>query len=108
MTTGQTTVSVTVDSAAMNHLLHSETGPVGQWMTRVVNRSVNLAKPNTPVRTGYLRSRVNGRVTPGPEGLTGELVASTGYARYVENGTRYMKGRHMLRDAAFQALRETT
>lgn len=55
---------------------------------RVVNESI---KRRTPVRTGHLRDSNYARVGTRNQLLIGNTAE---YARFVEEGTRYMKGRH--------------
>tara|TARA_R110002020_G_scaffold21484_3_gene72986 strand:+ start:1477 stop:1764 length:288 start_codon:yes stop_codon:yes gene_type:complete len=67
-----------------------------QTNKRIATKVMNRAKKLTPVRTGYLKSRwelkkikrANYRVTN-----------DASYARYVEDGTANMEGRHMLKTA---------
>lgn len=50
---------------------------------------------NTPVDTGRLRASHKSLFAP----LRAEIVANTGYAVYVHNGTRYVNARPFLLDA---------
>jgi HK97 gp10 family phage protein len=55
-----------------------------------------------PVRTGKLRQSIRRQVDATEDGVTGQLIADAGYAGFVEEGTRFMKGRHFLRDTLEQ------
>lgn len=85
-------------------------------MVTALNKSVLLvegqSKINTPVDTGRLRASTGGGVFKGGSFAPGtglslatptRLVASVGptvdYARFVHEGTRYMRARPFLRDA---------
>ena len=64
-----------------------------------------LAKEYAPVRTGTLRDSITMKV----DGKTGEVYPTVPYAKYVENGTRYMLAKPFMRpafDAATEKLAE--
>ena len=76
---------------------------VEQGMNMNLAKSVQVAKPLTPVRTGILQGSI--RMEPAKEIKTNIVVGYFGsfdvnYALYVEKGTVYMSGRHMLQRAA--------
>lgn len=52
----------------------------------------NVARALCPVKTGYLRSTIFGKI----EDWILKVVASAHYAGYVEFGTRYMEARRFL------------
>lgn len=62
---------------------------------------IGTAKDKCPVRTGRLRSSINGKL----EDLTIEVYARTNYAIYVELGTCKMEARPYLRPALQDGIR---
>lgn len=101
-------VEVKVDTAGLNHLLHSEAGAVGQFMLRLVNIAGNKARSYAKVDTGLMRSRTEGIIQAGPDGIEGRLISRTAYARFVNSGTQYVQGDRFLNRAAADAVHETT
>lgn len=78
---------------------------VEQGMNMNLARCVQVAKSFTPVRTGILQGSI--RMEPAKELHPGVVVGYFGswdvnYALYVEKGTIYMSGRHMLQRGADQ------
>lgn len=55
----------TTDTAGVDALLHSTTGPYAQWLARIGNRCVNSAKARSRVDTGLMRSRIEFRLEIG-------------------------------------------
>ena len=82
---------------------------VEQGMNVNLARAVNVAKPLTPVRTGILQGSI--RMEPAKE-VSPNVVAGyfgswdVNYALYVEKGTIYMRGHHMLTRAADEVFPE--
>lgn len=72
-------------------------------MQRIVLVVERTAKQRTPVDTGTLRRSVTSRVLTAQKGVVGTNVS---YARYVHEGTRYMRGRPFLRQG-LEASRST-
>ena len=76
---------------------------VKQGMNTTLAKAVQTAKPFTPVRTGILQGSI--RMEPAKEVSHNLIVGYFGswdvnYALYVEKGTVYMSGYHMLSKAA--------
>lgn len=91
---------VNVNSAALNRILRSPNGPVGNRLFTAGIRVSNNAKRNAPVDTGRLRASI--QVTrPEVRGniLTVRVGSNVNYAIFVEEGTQFMRGRHYLRNA---------
>lgn len=76
-------ITFTVNQGGVDRLLHSESGPYGQWLTRVGNRAVNEAKIRANVDTGLMRSRIEFRLTSEGGVLVGYVAARTDYSFYV-------------------------
>lgn len=60
------------------------------------------SKQVTPVDTGLLRSSI--RVTGGAVGASRTIETNTHYARFVHDGTKYMRARPFFRWGALQAI----
>lgn len=98
-------VTFTPNQAGIDRLLHSQAGPYGQWLTRMGNQVVNVAKPLANVDTGLMRSRIEFRLETGPDGtLVGIVAARTGYSRWVHDGNGRYAGNPFLTTALQQVL----
>lgn len=91
---------VTINQGAINQLIRSPNGPIGNRLFTAGVRISNNAKRNAPVDTGRLRSSIQA-THPEVRGNTLRVRVGTNvnYAIFVEEGTRYMRGRHYLRNA---------
>lgn len=101
-------MSVVVNVAALNRFLTPPGGTVSPLGARLMTTGLKIesrAKRLCPVRTGRLRSSIT---TTAPFRRGRHLVVVVGsnvkYAKYVEQGTRYMKARPYLRPALEQEL----
>jgi HK97 gp10 family phage protein len=82
----------------------------GRQANRIAKAAVNegcavlvaRAYVRCPVRTGNLRQSIRRRVAETDDGVAGAVVADASYAAFVEEGTRFMRGRHFLRDTLDQ------
>lgn len=87
----------TENQAGVNRLLHSESGAYGQWLTRIGNQVVNVAKTKANVATGLMRSRIEFRLEVAPDGtLEGIVAARTNYSYWVHNGNGRYAGNPFL------------
>lgn len=73
----------TTNQAGVDRLLHSETGPYGQWLTRLCNRVKTGAQERANVDTGLMRSSIEFSITTEGGHLVGIVAARTSYAIYV-------------------------
>lgn len=88
-----------LNQAGMEHIFHSEDGPVGQSLARLCNRIVTTAKERANVDTGLMRSRIEFTMEHDGSELVGVVAARTDYAIYVHEGTAYYQGNPYLTDA---------
>lgn len=94
-------VTVVINRAAVAHLVSDPNGPIGIKLRSQATRVRDTAKKLCPVRSGYLQSsivatsgaKINRRV------VTWRVGTNVRYARFVHNGTRYMKGTPFLTQA---------
>jgi len=95
---------VEVNSVAIKQLLNEPKGPVGKRLLRTGVSVVNRAKRHCPVDTGRLRSSITTTqpVRRSEAHLVIRVGSNVSYARFVEVGTRFMRGRRYLS----RALRE--
>lgn len=100
---------VTVHISSKNRFFRPPGGTVSPLGAQLMATGVNVqtrAKRLCPVDTGRLRSSIQ---TTMPFRRGNNLVVSVGsnvnYARFVEEGTRYMKAKPYLRPALEQELR---
>lgn len=89
----------TPDRAGQQRLLHSESGPYGQWLTRIGNQVANKAAQYANVDTGLMRSRIEFRIETSSDGLVGIVAARTNYSYFVHQGTQWYVGNPFLTDA---------
>lgn len=94
----------TANASGVDRLLHSPSGPYGQWLTRTGNQVVNGAKQRANVDTGLMRSRIEFRLETEAGTLVGIVAAKTGYAKFVHDGTRYYQGNPFLTDSLREVL----
>lgn len=89
---------VKVNSVAIRQLLNGPEGPVGDRLLRTGVSVVNRAKRHCPVDTGRLRSSITTTqpVRRSQVHLVLRVGSNVKYARFVEVGTRYMRGRRYL------------
>lgn len=92
-------VTFTPDRAGQERLLHSESGPMGQYLTRLANQVKNGAQERANVDTGYMRSRIEYRITVEGGVLVAYVVAATNYSLYVHEGHGSYPGNPFLTDA---------
>lgn len=83
------------DEAALQRVLNSSDGPVGQWLGRAAIRVQNQAKlnasgrPGPKVRTGRLRSSISWRYRYDAYGkIHADVGTNVYYGRYLETGLR--------------------
>ena len=91
-------VSVRLNENALEHLLESEHGPVGQHLRRLAEDAAEQARQNAPEDTGRLKNSITVDVRRDAQGLRAEVRADTPYAGVVERRTGF------LTDAARQVL----
>ena len=88
--------------------LHSAVAMLGPALRTALTKSGLVveteAKKVTPVRTGTLRRSITHRVDPAAIPKFAEVGTNLHYARYVHDGTRYMKGRPFLTQGAKAAM----
>lgn len=101
-------MAVVVHVSALNRFLRPSGGtgsPMGARLAATGVRVQTRAKRLCPVDTGRLRASIQ---TSAPFRRGDRLVVAVGsnvkYARYVEEGTRYMEGRPYLRPALEQEI----
>lgn len=89
----------------VNKWITSTRGPVYRDMLARTLRIDARAKQLCPVDTGRLRSSIRWQIDGIGDGrtLTASISANTKYARFVHDGTRYMRARPFL----LRALQET-
>jgi HK97 gp10 family phage protein len=92
-------VRVVLDQAGLNKVLSSRDGPVGHDLIRRCQRVTNEAKRLCPVDTGNLRASITFEIQQQGSDLIGRVGTNVPYARYVHDGTKYMRARPFLRDA---------
>lgn len=94
-------VQVTVNRAAIEHLLSDPNGPIGVKVRSVAIRVRNTARKICPKSSGRLANSIQEK----PGARKGRRVISytvgtrVRYAKYVHNGTIYMRARPFLKDA---------
>lgn len=97
-------MALVVHVGMLEYLQSPRTG-VGSKLLRTGVKIQNKAKRLCPVRTGRLRSSIE---TSAPVRRGSSMIISVGtnvkYARYVEEGTRFMEARPYLRPALEQEL----
>lgn len=101
-------MAVDLDPRALDHLLRSPRGPVGQHVERVTKRVYERVKQTTPVAPsnplytgGTLKRKTIYQIAQDRGGPFGRVVANTRYAMYVARGTRP----HIIRARRAKALR---
>lgn len=77
--------------SGIDSLLHSETGPMAQFITKLGNRAVNEIKARANVDTGLMRSRVEFRLEVEGGKLVGIVAARTEYSFYVNARYHFME-----------------
>lgn len=92
------------DPGGLDALLHSESGPYAQWLTRLGNQVVNGAKARANVDTGTMRSLIEFRLEVEDGKLVGIVAARTNYSFYVHNGHGSYPGNPFLTDALREAV----
>lgn len=96
-------VSITIDAASYLKFLDGAPEKVAKILQNVIYKGSLLVerfgKQNAPVDTGRLRASISTDIHP----LTATTSTNTNYARYVHDGTRYMRGRPFMTDAAKSA-----
>lgn len=79
---------------------------IKRFLERAVRQSTFLvergAKIKTPVDTGRLRSSIETKIMP----LQGTIKTIVQYARFVHDGTRFLRPRPFMKDAADEASSE--
>jgi HK97 gp10 family phage protein len=91
---------VVVHAHRVDQLFRQPNGPTGRYLWSVGLGVESRAKTLAPVRTGRLRAsiRATAPVLRGGR-LTVQVGSDVNYSHYQEVGTRFMPGRHYLRDA---------
>jgi hypothetical protein len=83
----------------INAILKGPQGLVAKDILRRTIRVTAQAKRLCPVATGRLRNSIRYTMLMTSAGPTGEVGSDVVYAGYVEEGTKFMMGRHFLREA---------
>jgi hypothetical protein len=83
-------MNVSLNEAALRHLLESEEGPVGQHLRRVAEEVAERARQQVPVDSGRLRDSITVEVGRDAQGLRAEVRADTPYAGVVERRTGFL------------------
>lgn len=83
----KTTMETKIDSAALNQMLKSPNGMVGQYMVKTGNRIVKEARESAPHKTGRLQKSIGISTWPGSR-LSLEITANVPYALAVHNGSK--------------------
>jgi len=96
---------VVLHPVPLHHLLGERGGGVAAGMLALGVRVATEAKRRCPVDTGRLRSSIGVELTVSAAGPTVTVGTNVEYARYVEEGTRYMAARPFLRGALAAVLR---
>lgn len=98
-------VDLKLDRAAINRVLESPTGEVGQFLEKKGAKAEQIAQDLVPVDSGALKSSLTHKLVKEGEGLA-VLVGSKGvpYALYVELGTRHRPATPFLRPAMRQVM----
>jgi HK97 gp10 family phage protein len=93
-------MSVRINQGAVRTLFRDPRGPCGEYMNRVGLRVETRAKRLCPVDKGRLRASITS-TNPFLRGvfLVVRIGSNVRYARYVNNGTRFMRGRRFLNRA---------
>src|SRR3954465_15159118 len=94
---------VTLNDAAIAELLTGQSGPVYAEVHRRTLKVHAAAAQNCPVDTGRLRSSIRWAMIKDNRGLVGIVGSDVESAGYVEDGTKFMDGRHFLGDALEEA-----
>lgn len=99
---GYATVSVQVDTRALEELLRATPGRVDKAVRVAAYRALRLAKERCPVDTGALSNSLHVRDPLDPRLNTVAKVLADGvhYGIYQEMGTRYMPGKFFLKRSA--------
>lgn len=90
---------IVFDQAALDRLLHGESGPVAKDLLRRTIRVESAAIRLCPVDTGRLRSSISHDLDRDGRGLVGFVGTNVEYAIFVELGTRFMRAQPYLRPA---------
>lgn len=78
---------VTLDRAAIDRLLHSDSGPVVRRVASLGRQVENRAKQKVGVDTGRLRGSISHVVNTEPGRVVARVGSSVQYARYHHDGT---------------------
>lgn len=95
---------IEVHPGPLNHLLTSRTGGIATGLLRTGIRVQTEARRRCPVDTGRLRASIGVTLTAAPAGFAVRVGSDVIYARYVHDGTRYMRPRPFLTDALASVL----
>lgn len=97
---------VQLDDVALHALLRSRSGPVGRHLFTTGKTVEGVAKGNTPVDTGRLRSSLTTALFEVPYSpyLACRVGTDVDYATYVHEGTKFMSGRPFLVNALHQVV----
>lgn len=90
-------MTVRVNQAAYTQLFRSPSGPCGIHVQQLGLRVETRAKQLCPVDKGRLRASITTtRVFQLAMKLVVRIGSNVRYARFVNDGTRFMRGRHYL------------
>ncbi len=92
-----------LNQPAIDAMLKGPNGLVARDILRRTLRVTAEAKRRCPVATGRLRSSIRYTMRSTVGGPVGVVGSDVSYATYQEDGTRFMEGRHFLRDALASA-----
>ncbi len=97
--------AVEVHPEAIDALLAAPTSPLGRFLLDFAIRVQTQARRNCPVDTGRLRASIGVDLVGTGAGLQATVGSNVVYARFVHDGTRYLRGRPYLADALVSVAR---
>jgi HK97 gp10 family phage protein len=97
-------ISINVDSDMVRMWISELPGVINAAIQRTIYKVTllveRLGKQKSPVDTGRLRASISSDIHP----MNATVSTHTNYAIYVHDGTRYMRGRPFMRQAADDVL----
>lgn len=99
-------ISITTNAKDLAKKFDKDVERIKQFLEIAVKKATFLvereSKIRAPVDTGRLRSSIQTEIRP----LTATIYPTVNYALFVHEGTRYLKSRPFMRDAADQSEKE--
>lgn len=99
-------VSITTNAVQLAKKFDKDVETIKRFLEIAVKKATFLvergAKIKSPVDTGRLRSSIETKIMP----LTGTIRTIVEYAHFVHDGTRHMRPRPFMKDAADEAGKE--